>query len=214
MAGKVEHAQPAGDEEDRGLRHHVETGALDHGSKRTPRVGLFKAIGVEPQPLQDRGKERPQERVVTIRHAHDGPAPRLEHAGHLPDGLLGLIKVFDGAHGIDGVETPFAKGQLADVGDRSAQAAIIKGPARHGHGRRGDVDSIGDGAEAARPGQYACVPGLVPEVGLEDAQALEVGEVLAEEPTFVLYVVAGGGRLAEVWEAPANPGPEAAVDRA
>ncbi len=210
---RIEHPEPARDEEDRRLGHHHEAGPFEHRPQGAARIGLLESIGVEPDGLKGGGEERTEERVVTVRHADDGASARLEHTDHLPDGAFGLVEVLDRAHGVDGLEARVTEGQIADVGHRAAQTVrpAFEGGARLDHGGLRDVDAVDAGALPAGPGQDARVPGFVPQIGLEEPQALQGREVLREEAAFVVRVVAGRGRPAEVGEPAAHLRPEAPI---
>src|ERR1700730_12013435 len=75
----------------------------------------------------------------------------------------------------------------------------------------GDVDAVRARALTAGPREDARVLGLVPQVGLENAQALERREVLGEETPLIVRVVTRGSGPREVGKALANAGPEIPV---
>ena len=101
-----------------------------------------------------------------------------------------------------------------DVGDRAVERLAVEGGARLDHRGLGDVDAVSAGSLPAGPGEDARVLGLVPEISLKDPQPLEGREVLGEETAFVVQVVAGRDRPADVGEMVAHLGPEAAVSGA
>jgi len=75
----------------------------------------------------------------------------------------------------------------------------------------GDVDAVRARALPAGPREDARVLGLVPQIGLENPQSLERGEVLGEQPTFIVRVISRGDGPREVGKALADPGPEIPV---
>jgi len=79
------------------------------------------------------------------------------------------------------------------------------------HDEFGDVDAEGPGALTAGPREDACVLGLIPQIGLENPQSLERGEVLGEQTLLVVRVIARRRRAAQVGKALADPGPEIPV---
>jgi hypothetical protein len=88
-------------------------------------------------------------------------------------------------------------------------------PAKHGAGvgDRGERDVAAGHARPALggPEQDLGVLRLVPEVGLEQELALEIGEVGGEQPALALGVVAGRSRSLERREVVADTRPECVI---
>src|ERR1700730_3620705 len=91
-----------------------------------------------------------------------------------------------------------------------AWARVERG-ARLNHRGFGDVDAVSARALTARPREDARVLGLVPQIGLENPQSLERGEVLGEQTSLIVRVIPRGGSPREVGKALADPGPEVPV---
>jgi len=89
--------------------------------------------------------------------------------------------------------------------------ACVERGTRLNHDGFGDVDAVSARALAAGPREDACVLGLVPQIGLENPQSFERGEVLGEQTSFIVRVIARGDGPREVGKALADPGPEIPV---
>ena len=88
-----------------------------------------------------------------------------------------------------------------------ARASVERG-ARLYHYGFGDVDAVNARALTAGPCEDARILGLVPQIGLENLQALEGGEMLREQTPFVVRVIARGNSAREVGKALADSRPE------
>ena len=91
-----------------------------------------------------------------------------------------------------------------------ARAGVERGTGLN-HRGFGDVDAVRARALTAGPREDACVLGLVPQIGLENLQALECGEVLGEQTSFVVRVIARRNGPSQVGKTLADPGPEIPV---
>ena len=190
--------------------------ALEHLPQRPTRIRFLVPVPVKSDRLEHRGEQRPQKRIVAVRHADDGASARLQHARHLCDGPLGFVEMLDRAHRIDRIEARVARragrgrrrrqpaGECAPGPTSNAPARLNRRSARRCPRRR-------RARPAAGPRQDARVLGLVPQVGLENPQAGERGEVLGEQPPLVVGVVARRRGAGEVGKALADARPEIAV---
>src|SRR4051812_32489510 len=93
-----------------------------------------------------------------------------------------------------------------------AWAPVERGAGLH-HNGFGDVDAVGAGTLAAGPDENACVLGFVPQIGLEDLQALERGKMFGKQTSFVVRVVSRRCRAAQVGKVLADPSPKIPVRR-
>src|SRR5688572_13433904 len=117
-----------------------------------------------------------------VRYAVVGAAAWTQHAVHLAYRRFGAEELLVRAHRVAGIERPVGKRQLANVREGRAQPAVREGRLRLPHHRLRDVDAVCARALLGRPLQDARVLRLVPEVRLENARVLEIGEMLEEEP--------------------------------
>src|SRR4249920_1032654 len=92
----------------------------------------------------------------------------------------------------------------------SAGAGLERGTCLNDDGL-GDVDAEGARALASGPHEDAGVLGFVPEIGLQNLQAFERGEVLGEQSPFVVGVVPRRRCAVEIRKSLANSGPEVPV---
>src|SRR4249920_2463136 len=92
----------------------------------------------------------------------------------------------------------------------SAGAGLERGTCLNDDGL-GDVDAEGARALASGPHEDACVLGFVPEIGLQNLQVLERGEVLGEQTPFVVGVISGRRCAVEIRKSLADSGPEIPV---
>lgn len=79
------------------------------------------------------------------------------------------------------------------------------------HDGFGDVDAEGARAVAAGPREDSCVLGFVPQIGLENRQAFEWGQVFGEQTPFVVRVIPRRRRAAQVGKALTDPVPKIPV---
>src|SRR4029077_8779445 len=113
-------------------------------------------------------------------------------------------------------EAGIAERQVPHVADGAVQGAWtgVERRARLNNRRLGDVDAVCAGALTAGPREDGRVLGFIPQIGLENPESFERGEVLREQPSFVVRVVPRRDRTPEVGKALADPSPEIAVRRA
>ena len=184
-------------------------------AESAPRKGPLVAESIYAQPLHHGDKQRAQEGIESVGDTDNGRPARLQDPEDLPQRRLALGEMLDGAHRVGGIERRRSEGQSPHVGDRGAQsplssAKFFTGPM---HDRRRDVDAIGVRSRARRPAEDPGVLGFVPQVSLEDLQAVEVADVLLEQALFIPTVVGRRRGAAEIRELLADLGPEGAVLR-
>ena len=164
MARKVQHPQPSGDEQDGRFRHDRQTDTLEHVSQLAPRIGFLDAVRIESHGVQRDHEQRPEKRIVPVRHADDRAPARTQHANDFPDGLFGPVEVLDRTHRVDGIEARIAEREIADV--RGGRVQRMRRARKRGHRpidrRPRDVDAKRNRATIGGPRQDARVPGLVP----------------------------------------------------
>jgi len=78
--------------------HAGEAGPFGELAQPSPRVALLVPVSVQSQSIERRNHQRPEKRIVPIRHAENQSAARAQHPRELDDTRFRLDEVLDGAH--------------------------------------------------------------------------------------------------------------------